>query len=161
MSQKNTESNQRLIKVINHCSRIAESKEVRELQLSPQLGELIKNLAGIHYSKPTNKFQFDSDSMNIRATELFPFAQYGGSYTGGYHQADWEKDKWLTKEAENFPLQYEVTTQKVIVRVSDVNDLNSETHIVCQRPNVFNVPYDSDSYLMMELTVETLSTEIK
>ena len=46
MSQKNTESNQRLIKVINHCSRIAESKEVRELQLSPQLGELIKNLAG-------------------------------------------------------------------------------------------------------------------
>ncbi len=53
--------------------------------------------------------------MNIRATELFPFAQYGGSYTGGYHQADWEKDKWLTKEAENFPLQYEVTTQKVIV----------------------------------------------
>ena len=50
--------------------------------------------------------------MNIRATELFPFAQYGGSYTGGYHQADWEKDKWLTKEAENFPLQYEVTTQK-------------------------------------------------
>ena len=46
MSQKNTERNQRLIKVINHCSRIAESKEVRELQLSPQLGELIKNLAG-------------------------------------------------------------------------------------------------------------------
>ncbi len=33
-----------------------------------------------------------------------------------------------------------------------MNDLNSETHIVCQRPNVFNVPYDSDSYLMMELT---------
>ena len=46
MSQKNTERNQRLIKVINHCSQIAESKEVRELQLSPQLGELIKNLAG-------------------------------------------------------------------------------------------------------------------
>ena len=46
MSQKNTESNQRLIKVINHCNRIAESKEVKELQLSPQLGELIKNLAG-------------------------------------------------------------------------------------------------------------------
>ena len=46
MSQKNTESNQRLIKVINHCSRVAESKEVKELQLSPQLGELIKNLAG-------------------------------------------------------------------------------------------------------------------
>ena len=46
MSPKNTERNQRLIKVINHCSRIAESKEVRELQLSPQLGELIKNLAG-------------------------------------------------------------------------------------------------------------------
>jgi hypothetical protein len=46
MSQKNTERNQRLIKVINHCSRIAGSKEVRELQLSPQLGELIKNLAG-------------------------------------------------------------------------------------------------------------------
>jgi len=45
-------------------------------------------LAGIHYSKLTNKFQFDSDSMNIRATELFPFAQYGGSYTGSYHQAD-------------------------------------------------------------------------
>ncbi len=33
-----------------------------------------------------------------------------------------------------------------------MNDLNSETRIVCQRPNVFNVPYDSDSYLMMELT---------
>ena len=46
MSQKNTERNQRLIKVINHCNRIAESKEVKELQLSPQLGELIKNLAG-------------------------------------------------------------------------------------------------------------------
>ena len=46
MSPKNTERNQRLIKVINHCSRLAESKEVRELQLSPQLGELIKNLAG-------------------------------------------------------------------------------------------------------------------
>ena len=46
MSQENTECNKRLIKVINHCSRIAESKEVRELQLSPQLGELIKNLAG-------------------------------------------------------------------------------------------------------------------
>ena len=46
MSQENTERNQRLIKVINHCSRIAESKEGRELQLSPQLGELIKNLAG-------------------------------------------------------------------------------------------------------------------
>lgn len=46
MSQKNTERNQRLIKVINHCSRMAESKEVKELQLSPQLGELIKNLAG-------------------------------------------------------------------------------------------------------------------
>jgi hypothetical protein len=45
MSPKNTERNQRLIKVINHCSRVAESKEVRELQLSPQLGELIKNLA--------------------------------------------------------------------------------------------------------------------
>jgi hypothetical protein len=45
-------------------------------------------LARIHYSKPTNKFQFDSDSMNVRATELFPFAQYGGSYTGSYHQAD-------------------------------------------------------------------------
>ncbi len=59
----------------------------------------------------------------------------------------------MTKEAQNFPLQYEVTTQKVIVRVSDVNDLNSETYIVCQRPNVFNVPYDYDSYLMMELTV--------
>ena len=28
MSQKNTERNQRLIKVINHCSRIAASKEV-------------------------------------------------------------------------------------------------------------------------------------
>jgi len=110
-------------------------------------------LAGIHYSKPKNKFQFDSDSMNIRATELFLFAQYGGLYTGSYHQADWEKNKWLTSEAQNFPLQYEVTTQRVIVCVSDVNDLNSETHIVCQRPNVFNVPYDSDSYLMMELTV--------
>jgi hypothetical protein len=59
----------------------------------------------------------------------------------------------LTKEAQNFPLQYEVTTQKVNVRVWDVNDLNSEIYIVCQRPNVFNVPYDSDSYLMMELTV--------
>ncbi len=46
MSPENTERNQRLIKVINHCSRIAERKEVRELQLSPQLGELIKNLAG-------------------------------------------------------------------------------------------------------------------
>jgi hypothetical protein len=57
------------------------------------------------------------NSMNIRATELFPFAQYGGSYTGSYHQADWEKDSWLTKEAQNFPLQYEVTTQSVIVRV--------------------------------------------
>ena len=59
----------------------------------------------------------------------------------------------MTTEAQNFPLQYEFTTQRVIVRVSNVNDLNSETHIVCQRPNVFNVPYDSDSYLMMELTV--------
>ncbi len=68
-------------------------------------------------------------------------------------QADWENNKWLTTEAQNFPLQYEVTTQRVIVRISDVNDLNSETHIVCERPNVFNVPYDSDSYLMMELTV--------
>jgi hypothetical protein len=85
--------------------------------------------------------------MNIRATELFHFAQYGVSYTCSYHQADWKKNKWLTTEAQNFPLQYEVTTQRVIVRVSDVNDLNSE------RPNVFNVPYDSDSYLMMELTV--------
>jgi hypothetical protein len=84
---------------------------------------------------------------------LFPFAQYGGSYTGGYHQADWETNSWLTTEAQNFPLQYEVTIQKVIVRVSDKDNLNSETHIVCQRPNVFNVPYDSDSYLMMELTV--------
>ncbi len=91
--------------------------------------------------------------MNIRATELFPFAQYGGSYTGSNHQADWKKDAWLTKEAHNFPLQYEVITQRVIVHVSEVNILNSETHIVCQRPNVFNVPYDSDSYLMMELTV--------
>jgi hypothetical protein len=91
--------------------------------------------------------------MNIRATELFPFAHYGGSYTGSYYQADWEKNSWLTAEAQNFPLQYEVTTQRVIVRVSDKNDLNSETHIVCQRLNVFNVPYDSDSYLMMELTV--------
>jgi hypothetical protein len=45
MSPKNTERNQRLIKVINHSSQIAGSKEVRELQLSPQLGELIKNLA--------------------------------------------------------------------------------------------------------------------
>ena len=45
MSQKNTESNQRLIKVINHCSRVAESKEVKELQLSPQLGELIKKFS--------------------------------------------------------------------------------------------------------------------
>ncbi len=59
----------------------------------------------------------------------------------------------MTKEAQNFPLQHEVTTQKVIVHVSDVNNLNSETYIVCQRPNVFNVPYDSDSYLMMDLTV--------
>ncbi len=46
MSPKNTERNQRLIKVINHRSQIAGSKEIRELQLSPQLGELIKNLAG-------------------------------------------------------------------------------------------------------------------
>ncbi len=33
-----------------------------------------------------------------------------GSYTGGYHQADWEKDKWLTKEAENFPTYTRVYT---------------------------------------------------
>ncbi len=31
--------------------------------------------------------------------------------------------------------------------------LHQKTYVVCQRPNVFNVPYDSDSYLMMELTV--------
>jgi hypothetical protein len=68
-------------------------------------------------------------------------------------QADWEKNSWLTSEAQNFLLQYEVTTQKVISCVSDKDNLNSQTHIVCQRPNVFNVPYDSDSYLMMELTV--------
>jgi len=42
-----------------------------------------------------------------------------------------------------------------------VNDLNSETHIVCKRPNVFNVPYDSDSYLMMELTVGNCRRESK
>ncbi len=59
----------------------------------------------------------------------------------------------MTTEAQNFPLQYEVTTQKVIVQVSDKNDLNSETHIVCQRPNVFNVPYNTNSFPMMELTV--------
>jgi hypothetical protein len=59
----------------------------------------------------------------------------------------------LTLEAQNFPFQYEVTTQKVIDQVSDKDDLISETHIICQRPKVFNVPYDSDSYLIMELTV--------
>jgi hypothetical protein len=50
---------------------------------------------------------------------------------GSYNQADWEKNKWLTTEAQNFPLQYEVTTQGVIARVSDVNNLNSETHTKC------------------------------
>jgi hypothetical protein len=59
-------------------------------------------LAGIHYNKPTNKFQYDSDSMNVKASKLFPFAQYGGSYTGSYHQADWEANSWLTTEAQNF-----------------------------------------------------------
>jgi hypothetical protein len=39
-------------------------------------------------------------------------------------------------------------------------DLNSETYIVCQRPNVFNVPYDSDSYLMMELTAGNCKGDI-
>jgi hypothetical protein len=91
---------------------------------------------------------------------LFPFAQYGGLYTGSYHQADWEANSWLTTEAQNFPFQYEVTTQKSIVRVSDKDDLNSETYIVCQRPNVFNVPYDSDSYLMMELTAGNCKGDI-
>ena len=71
MNQKNTESNQRLIKVINHCNRIAESKEVKELQLSPQLGELIKNLAGkgkewsfilITYPKKNSEVQGESPS---------------------------------------------------------------------------------------------------
>jgi hypothetical protein len=46
MNRKNTECNQRLIKVIHHSSKVAAgSREVRELQFSPQLGELIKNLA--------------------------------------------------------------------------------------------------------------------
>jgi hypothetical protein len=74
--------------------------------------------------------------------------------TGGYHQADWEKNSWLTAEAHNFPLQYEVTTEKVIICVTDKDNFNLETHIVCQTQNVFNVPYNSDSYLMMELTVD-------
>jgi hypothetical protein len=106
----------------------AQLLEVRDIKDLQQLQDFLNGtgvwrvLARLHYSKPTNKFQFDSDSMNIRTTELFPFAQYGGSYTGGYHQADWEQDKWLTKEAQSFPLQYEVTTQKVIVRVSDVRE---------------------------------------
>jgi hypothetical protein len=34
-------------------------------------------MAGFHYNKLTNKFQFDSDAMNVRAMKLFPFAQYG------------------------------------------------------------------------------------
>jgi len=116
-------------------ARLPEVQDIKDLQ---QLQDFLNGtgvwhvLAGIHYSRPTNKFQFDYDSMKVRATALFPFAQYGGSYNGSYHQADWEKNSWLTTEAQNFPLQYEVTTQRVIVRVSNVNNLNSETHIVCQ-----------------------------
>jgi hypothetical protein len=52
--------------------------------------------------------------------------------TGGYHQADWEKNSWLTAEAHNFPLQYEVTTEKVIICVTNKDNFNSETHIVCK-----------------------------
>jgi hypothetical protein len=83
--------------------------------------------------------------MNVRALELFTYALYGGSYTGSYHQADWEADSYLTKEAKQFSLQYEVIGQRVIIPVSDKDNLNSESHIFCKRPNVFNVPFDSDS----------------
>jgi len=63
--------------------------------------------------------------MNVRASQLFPYGLYGGSYTGSYHQADWEADSYPTKEAQNFPLQYEVITQRVIVCVSDKDNLIS------------------------------------
>ncbi len=50
---------------------VRDIKDLREMQDFLNGTGVWRVLAGIHYSKPTNKFQFDSDSINIRATELF------------------------------------------------------------------------------------------
>jgi len=89
--------------------------------------------AGITYDAHNHLFVYESDGKNARDHSPFPSIQYGGTYTGSAHAADWDRDSFLTDMAPAFPLVYKHPKYNFILRLADKNDRNIKENIICEK----------------------------
>ena len=77
-------------------------------------------MAGIDYKKANNIFVFASDGSNARTNSPFPNVEYGGSYHGAKHLADWDRDSFLIDIAQNYPLIYKYPVGNFVLCLADI-----------------------------------------
>ena len=102
------------------------------------LHQISRIAAGIEYDQKFQHFIFMSDSSNARTLSPYDRIQYGGGYPDKKHLGLWESDAYLQKEAYHYPLIYKYPGGDFVLRLADINDMNYQDHIMCEKDPVIN-----------------------
>jgi len=108
-------------------------EDLRDLQDFAISNKVETVRAAIEFDTIDKKFRFTSDRANARDTKLFDEIFYGGEYTSKSHPAKWEEDKYLTRMATDWPLHYFIKANTVKLYMSDKQNLETPTIIICQK----------------------------
>ena len=103
--------------------------KLREFAYQNQV-ELIS--AGLSFNSHHKILQYNSDYADATRPDLFKIIFYGGQYTGKKHHGNWN-DPHVLQALTLFPAVYMNSEQGFYLKVADINDLNQEVHIICEK----------------------------
>jgi hypothetical protein len=118
-------------------------------------------MAGIDYKKANNIFVFASDGSNARTNSPFPTVEYGGSYHGAKHVADWDRDSFLIDLAQNYPLIYKYPVGNFVLRLADTSDKLFKDFIMCEKDrDTLRSDTNNENNMLVQLAIHNCKRDM-
>ena len=140
---------------------IRNREEDRDLLEAVERYKVKTVMSGVKYDHRTNRFNYDSDSVDVPSNTIYNAPYYGGTYTNAWHKAVSWSDRYLIEAARDHYLTYVKAENGMAFRMSDSDTMLEKNFILCQKPIPdIPTPTDPTANILIQMTMALCTRDL-
>jgi hypothetical protein len=119
--------------------------------------------AGIEFHSNLNQLLYMSDNTPADVKSVFARINYGGDWTDGDHNANWQHDHYIKNQASRYFLAYHRKDHtRFVLRLVDSKQCHKIDFIVCERDQIPDIsPKDIRSNMLYQIIAHNCARDME